>query len=915
MPNGVVSNAFLILLKRLSAPALFVDVDLRIGASNAAWARSAGAPLDGRHLRDVIGGAASEALLEAMDRLAGGEPVSLETEGEGGCPRSLACIPDLAADGRLRGLVLIGEEPDRQAAEHELEELRERSEELSRLMDLLPVPVLVAHDARAEHITGNPAAYAALRVSPGKNVSLSAPAREAPRNFRSCLDGREVPPEELPMQRAAIHGVEVRGVEVQQFYDDGTILDFLGSAAPLFDAAGKVRGAVAAFVDITERKRLEAALREQRTLAERGLAELEAVYGSAPIGLCVMDPEFRFIRINERLAAINGLPVSAHLGQNIRDILPDLAGMLVPLYERVLATGEPILDMEISGGTAARPGEEGHWIASFYPLEAPDGRVVGINVSVIDITERKRIETALRESERRFAAFVDNSPAPAYLKDADGRYVYMNPAGAEVLGRTPAEVIGKVDTDLFGEDDARHLHEQDLAVLGAGGPIQFQEVLFPRGVPRHYQTVKFRIDASGRSYRGGISLDITEHKRIEDEREQLLEAERAARAEAERANRMKDEFLATLSHELRTPLSAILGYAQMLRGGQIRAEAVPRALEIIERNARVQTEIVSDLLDMNRIVSGKLQLDLGPADLASIVDAAVESVRPGAESKGLRLEVDVGDLARPVIGDQARLQQVLWNLLSNAVKFTGPGDSVKLTVRAADEAVEVRVADTGQGIAAEFLPCVFDRFRQADSSSSRQHRGLGLGLAICKQLVEMHGGTITAESAGLGRGAVFTVRLPTTGALAEDASAPARCTEEEASAALRGVKALVVDDETDARELVRQLLQAQGMEVRAAASVAEALSALEQDVPAIVISDIGMPHEDGYALIRKLRSLPPERGGCVPAVALTAFARPEDQVRAREAGYQRHLAKPIDAGRLYAAINSLVTSARDQRPR
>jgi PAS domain S-box-containing protein len=618
----------------------------------------------------------------------------------------------------------------------------------------------------------------------------------------------------------------------------------------------------------------------------------------------VVDAELRYVRINDRLAAMNGLPVSDHIGRSIWEIVPDFADMVAPICRRVLATGEPVLDAEHTAVSRARPGELEHWLASYFPLKAPGGRVVGVNVAVLAITERKRIETALRESEQRFAAFMDNCPASAYLKDADGRYVYMNPAGADVLGRTPTDVIGKVDTHVFGEEDARHLHEQDLAVLTAGGPMQMAEVLFPRGVPRHYQTIKFRIDAPGGVYLGGISVDVTEQKRIQDEREQLLEAERAARAEAERANRMKDEFLATLSHELRTPLSAVLGYAQLLRGGQIRPEAAARALEIIERNARVQSEIVSDLLDMNRIVTGKLQLDLVPADLAAIVDAAVESVRPGAESKGLELEVDVARLPRPVIGDQARLQQVLWNLLTNAVKFTPRGGSVKLTVRPAGDGVELCVADTGQGIDAGFLPHVFDRFRQGDSSTSRQHRGLGLGLAICKQLVEMHGGTITAESAGPGQGAALTVRLPA----GEEAMARPPRPAAEAGAALRGVKALVVDDETDARELVRQLLQAQGMEVRAAASTAEALSAVEQDVPEVLISDIGMPSEDGYALIRKLRSLPPERGGRVPAVALTAFARPEDQTRACEAGYQRHLSKPIDAGQLYAAINSLVTA-------
>jgi PAS domain S-box-containing protein len=654
-----------------------------------------------------------------------------------------------------------------------------------------------------------------------------------------------------------------------------------------------------------ERERLEAALRESQALAEQRLAEVEAVYRSAPIGLCVMDADLRYIRINERLAAINGVPAAAHLGRSLWEIVPDLADDVAPSYRRVLATGEPLLDVEITGRTAGRPDGEGHWIVSFYPLKAPGGRVIAVNVAVSDITERKRIEDALRESEQRFTAFMNNSPTPAFLKDADGRYVYINPAATAVGGRTPAEVIGKRDADFFGGEEARRVEENDRAVLATGRSMEFSEVIPGKRGRRHFQSIKFRIDAPERSYLGGISLDVTEQHRAEADREKLLEAERAARGEAERANRMKDEFLAMLSHELRTPLNAVLGYTQMLQSGVIRAEGAARALEIIERNARVQIEIISDLLDMNRIVTGKLRLDLAPADLAAIADAAVASIRQSAEQKGLGLDVDVTPLPRPVAGDGARLQQVLWNLLTNAVKFTPRGGRVALTVRAAGEAVEIRVADTGQGIDADLLPRVFDRFWQADSSTSRQHRGLGLGLAITKQLVELHGGTIRAESPGPGGGTTMTVTLPTADPGC-DMQVCARAAAAEARSTLAGVKALVVDDEPDARALVRELLEARGASVRAVASAAEALAAVEAEVPEVIVSDIGMPVEDGYALIRKLRSLPPERGGLVPAVALTAFARVEDRERAREAGYQDHLAKPLDASALYAAVTALV---------
>jgi signal transduction histidine kinase/ActR/RegA family two-component response regulator len=391
------------------------------------------------------------------------------------------------------------------------------------------------------------------------------------------------------------------------------------------------------------------------------------------------------------------------------------------------------------------------------------------------------------------------------------------------------------------------------------------------------------------------------------EREMILESERSARAEAERANRVKDEFLATLSHELRTPLNAILGWAQVLRR-RMKGDGseIGSGLEVIERNARLQAQLIEDLLDMSRITSGKIRLDLRPVDPAMVVDAAIESIRPAAASRGVRIE-SIIDPTGPVLGDSGRLQQVLWNLLSNAVKFTPRGGQVTVSIHRSGSQVELSVADTGLGIRPEFLPHVFERFRQADGSTTRKHGGLGLGLAIVKHLVELHEGSIHATSPGEGQGATFAVSLPLTSPRDSLSSADFR----RASAGidgcettnLSGVKVLVVDDDNDARNFVRRLLIECKAEVRTAASGAEALEMIRQVRPDVLVSDIGMPGMDGYEFIRAVRA--GLDATALPAAALTAFARSEDRRRALLAGYQSHMAKPIEPAELLAVIASL----------
>lgn len=399
------------------------------------------------------------------------------------------------------------------------------------------------------------------------------------------------------------------------------------------------------------------------------------------------------------------------------------------------------------------------------------------------------------------------------------------------------------------------------------------------------------------------------------ERDRLLESERSARAEAERAGRMKDEFLATLSHELRTPLNAVLGWSKLLRKDRGLTEDVANGLTIIERNARSQAQIIGDLLDMSRIISGKVRLDVTAVDLGALIEATIETVRPTAEAKQIELSHAQTLDARPSIvsGDPDRLQQILWNLLSNAVKFTPEGGRVLVSLSQVGARFEVTIADDGEGIAPEMMPHIFDRFRQADASSARRHGGLGLGLSIVRQLVELHGGTISAHSDGAGTGSTFRIGLPVRDGVSRPAALldymlvprdPAAGKDELGHVDLQGLRVLVVDDEPDARALVERLLQDCHASVLTAASADEALEVLTSESPHVLVSDIGMPGTDGYTLARRIRALDTANAS-IPAIALTAYVRSEDRAMALEAGFQGHLAKPVEAVELVRMVLDL----------
>jgi signal transduction histidine kinase/ActR/RegA family two-component response regulator len=404
----------------------------------------------------------------------------------------------------------------------------------------------------------------------------------------------------------------------------------------------------------------------------------------------------------------------------------------------------------------------------------------------------------------------------------------------------------------------------------------------------------------------------------EAELKRLVAREREARAYVESVSRSKDEFLATISHELRTPLNAVLGWARMLNTRQLGADARVRALQAIERNAVAQAKLIEDLLDMGRIISGKLRIAFEVVTLPVVIDAAVETVKPALQAKGIHFEARV-DPEACVMGDPGRLQQIVWNLLSNAVKFTPKGGHVRLTLARADAFVELEVSDEGQGITPSFLPHVFQRFHQQDGSTTRSHGGLGLGLAICRQLVELHGGTIEAESEGVGRGAAFRVRLPAMAMRETPASPPVRAARVDDDAPLaparelESLRLLIVDDQADARELVAAVVASCGARPIQAASAAEAFSLIARERPDIIVSDIGMPLEDGYSFIRRVRALPASQGGRTPAVALTAYVRAEDGQKAADAGFELHLPKPVEPADLLSALGTLAHIARELR--
>ncbi len=575
-------------------------------------------------------------------------------------------------------------------------------------------------------------------------------------------------------------------------------------------------------------------------------------------------------------------------------------------------------------------------------------------------TQLAAVNAELRVSEERFRSLSASSPVGIFLTDIEGRCTYTNPRFQAICGSNYEETLGDGWLQLvYPEDRDRVVTDWSAWTLTEREYSNEFRVQTPEGIIRqiHLRTSPM-LSAQG-EFLGHVGTveDITDRKQAEEARAQIIR-EQAARQEAEAANRMKDEFLATLSHELRTPLNSVLGWTRLLRTRKFDAATIQRALETIERNAKSQAQLIEDILDVSRIIRGKLQLNLRPINLIPAIEAAIDSVRLSAEAKSIQLEHAVdpsvqhqvtkdgppfatstnsqdeafslnganGALKGRILvnGDPERLQQIVWNLLTNAIKFTPEGGKIEVRLLRVGSQAEIQVKDTGIGISPNFLPHVFDRFRQADSTTTRAHGGLGLGLAIVRHLVHLHGGTIQAQSEGEGRGATFTVslqllssaeelgkimelqqRLPGQLELDRERDTSLLGASTETSKTLVGLQVLIVDDEPDVRELLATALEESGANAIAAESVVEALKLLEQSHPDVLIGDIGMPVEDGYTLIRKIREREAERGGQLPAVALTAYVREEDCQQAIASGFQMHMSKPVDTTQLVMAVAKL----------
>jgi signal transduction histidine kinase len=630
---------------------------------------------------------------------------------------------------------------------------------------------------------------------------------------------------------------------------------------------------------------------------------------------------------NDAFLAILGDRGLDAIGRPAREILSKSWPIVGPALASAIA-GESVVQREIAVAIP-RGGHVDHaWFnASYSPLFDDDGAIAGVMLIGAEVTEevlsRARLERARREAEEARAELHGvfmQAPLPiSILHGPDHRVVLANPPYLELVGR---DVVGRTLREVFGEDDVDTWRAVLDGVMSTGAPALVRQT--PLHLQESAEPSRERfIDIACHPHRDvhgavvGILVlihDVTEQVAARRALEDLARDQSSARiqadalrAEAESASRAKDEFLATVSHELRTPLTAILGWAQLLSQPSGR-ERLEKGISIIERNARAQAKLVDDILDVSRIVSGKIRLQVRPVDVVQVVEAAIESVRPAATGKGVRLEVDVA-IDDPIAADEDRLQQIVWNLLSNAVKFTPSGGTVSIVGRKEPGQIRLVVRDTGRGIAKAFLPHVFERFRQGDASTTKHHAGLGLGLAIVRHLVELHGGTVRADSAGEDHGAAFEVLLPhvVEAPVVEPGPLLALASERMPVAPQRilgGLRILVVDDEQDARELVTSVLEDAGAEVVTADAVASALRILESTAVAAVVSDIGMPGEDGYGFVRRLRHGPST--AAIPAIALTAFARDEDRARAIAAGFQGHVPKPVDATRLTTTLATIV---------
>ncbi|WP_448266609.1 ATP-binding protein [Nostoc sp. DSM 114159] len=650
------------------------------------------------------------------------------------------------------------------------------------------------------------------------------------------------------------------------------------------------------------RLRQEAMEREQglRIEAEVAKAHLETVIAGIQDQFFVLDREWRYSFVNQQVAEVVGIPKEELLGKIVWEVFPDVVKSKFDTEVHRAIAQNTVVQFEYFYPAWQR------WFENrVYPFAE------GVSIFVTDISDRKQAEKALQESEEKFRNMADNAPFMVWVTDTNSYCTYLSQSWYDFTGQSEEMSLGFGWLNAVHPEDYNDVRNIFLEASSSYSAFRL-EYRLRRKDGKYRSCIDaanpwFGVDGEFKGYIGSV-IDITERKVAEAERDRLLELEQAARTEAERANRIKDEFLAVLSHELRSPLNPILGWARLLQTREFDAAAIKKAIATIERNAQLQAQLIEDLLDVSRILQGKLNLKMLPVNLVLVIEAGLETVRLAAEAKNIQIQTMLDASFGQVLGDSGRLQQVIWNLLSNAVKFTPEGGKIDIQLEYVDAEAQITVSDTGKGISPEFLPYVFEYFRQADGTTTRKFGGLGLGLAIVRHLTELHGGTIQAESLGEGQGAIFRVRLPL---IKKDLTAkpnidvaalnPSLSTE-----ILAGIQILVVDDDDDTRDFHTFVLEQAGAMVTAVTSAKEALQILAESEPDMLLSDIGMPEMDGYMLMRQVRALQANQAKQIPAIALTAYAGEINQQQALESGFQKHLSKPVEPEELIKEIATLI---------
>jgi PAS domain S-box-containing protein len=719
------------------------------------------------------------------------------------------------------------------------------------------------------------------------------------------------------------NGERIEHFETVRVAKDGRRLDISLSMSPIRDDRGHVIGIAKVARDVTEQKRLAQQLAAQQEQFRVTLASIgDAVIAADADGLVTF--------MNAPAEKLTGWPTREATGHDLSDVFRIINEKTREPVENpaglVMRSGA-VVGLANHTVLIHRDGSERPIADSAAPIRDDAGQIIGTVLVFRDVTAQRRIDDAIAEQREWFETTLESIGDAVIATDVQERVAFMNPVAEHLTGWRLGDARGRPCAEVFhivNEQSRRTVDSPVKRVLTDGtvvGLANHTMLIAADGTERPIDDSGAPIrNRSGRTV-GAVLVfrDISDRRRgeaerrsVAAERDRLLEAERAARSDAERASRVKDEFVAMVSHELRTPLNAILGWTHLMTQSAADADIVRRGLDVIARNTRIQAQLISDLLDMSRIVSGKLRLTIEKVELQSLAQSAIETVQQAAAAKNIEIRPTL-DFTNAIAGDPARLQQIIWNLLWNAVKFTPDGGKIDVALRQSGADVALSVSDTGVGIGAEVLPHIFDRFKQGNPSITRRFGGLGLGLAIVKHLVELHGGTVRAESAGEGRGATFTVALPAGNFENGNGSQRPGLSIEpisQQSDALDGIRILIVEDERDTRDFLGRFLVSYGAEIVGAASATEALALLPNAGVNFLISDIGLPDVDGYELLQKVRRMDSSSAAGIPAVALTAYARMEDRMLAFRAGYQAHIAKPVEPTELVATIVDLAKLSR-----